>query len=92
MIIDVWGQHPTLRHIQDDIFAPLRRWTKGDFPTQELPVAATVDAMKERGIGTMLISARVALEAPRFQTTRGGLAAQAPDRLVGGVRSTSQGR
>ena len=32
MIIDVWGQHPTLRHIQDDIFAPLRRWTKGDFP------------------------------------------------------------
>ena len=42
MIIDAWGQHPTLRHSQDPIFASLRRWNKTETPTEELPVSATV--------------------------------------------------
>jgi hypothetical protein len=39
MIIDAWGQHPTLRFAQEEMFASLRRWTKADVPTKELPVS-----------------------------------------------------
>ena len=84
MIIDVWGQHPTLRHSQDEIFASLRRWTRRDVPTRELPVAATVGAMNERGIGTMLISAWVAPRNVMISNDEvAGFVAQAPDHLVG---------
>lgn len=84
MIIDVWGQHPTSRHIQDDIFASLRRWTKGALPTGEPPVAATVAAMKQRGVATMLISAWVAPRNIMISNDEvAGFVAQAPDRLVG---------
>ena len=31
-------QHPTLRHLQHDMFASLRRWMKMEEPTQELPL------------------------------------------------------
>jgi predicted TIM-barrel fold metal-dependent hydrolase len=60
MIIDAWGQHPTLRHSQDPVFASLRRWTKTTNPTEPLPVAATVQMMDQAGIDRMLISAWVA--------------------------------
>ena len=60
MIIDAWGQHPTLRHSQDPIFAALRRWTKRDIPTEALPVSATLEAMQRGGVDRMLISAWVA--------------------------------
>ena len=56
-IIDAWGQHPTLRHLQDDIFASLRRWGKGSIPTEELPVAATLHMMDQGQVDRMLISA-----------------------------------
>ena len=48
MIIDVWGQHPTLKHMQDPMFASLRRWNRqeGELPTQELPVSVTLAAME----------------------------------------------
>lgn len=45
MIIDAWAQHPTLQHMQNPISDPLRRWTKTEAPTEELPVAATVAMM-----------------------------------------------
>jgi predicted TIM-barrel fold metal-dependent hydrolase len=57
MIIDAWGQHPTLRHLSDPTFASLRRWTKSEVPTQELPVASTIKAMDVAGVDVMLISA-----------------------------------
>jgi hypothetical protein len=57
MIIDAWGQHPTLRHIQDPIFDSLRRWTKAEVPTRALPVAATIAALDLAGVAKMLISA-----------------------------------
>ncbi|MEW4468872.1 amidohydrolase family protein [Parasphingorhabdus sp. JC815] len=57
MIIDAWGQHPTLRHSQDSIFASLRRWTKTEEPTQALPIEATIAAMDQGNIDKMLISA-----------------------------------
>lgn len=57
MIIDAWGQHPTLRHSQDPVFDSLRRWTRTDVPTEELPVAATLAAMDAAGVDVMLTSA-----------------------------------
>ncbi|MGI9346008.1 MAG: amidohydrolase family protein [Gammaproteobacteria bacterium] len=60
MVIDAWGQHPTLRHTQDPIFDSLRRWTKTQVPDQELPVRATLKAMDAGGIDVMLSSAWVA--------------------------------
>lgn len=60
MIIDAWGQHPTLRHSQDPIFDSLRRWTKPEAPTEELPVAATLQSMDKAGVDKMLSSAWVA--------------------------------
>ena len=57
MIIDVWAQHPTLRHSQDPVFDSLRRWTKGAIPDQELPVSATVAAMDEARVAQSLICA-----------------------------------
>lgn len=60
MIIDAWGQHPTLRHTQDPIFDSLRRWTKTELPTQALPVARTLAALDQAGVDKMLSSAWVA--------------------------------
>lgn len=56
-IIDVWAQHPTLRHAKDPVFDSLRRWTKGTVPTEELPVSLTLAAMDQGGVQTSLISA-----------------------------------
>ncbi len=57
MIIDVWMQHPTLRFMQHEMFASLRRWTKMEVPTQELPLEMTVAAMDAAGVGAGLLSA-----------------------------------
>lgn len=57
MVIDAWGQHPTLRLTQEPMLASLRRWTGDAIPTAELPVAATLAALGEAKIDLMLISA-----------------------------------
>ena len=84
MIIDAWGQHPTLRHSQDPIFDSLRRWTKTQAPTEQLPVSLTVDLMDQGGIDRMLISA---WSAPRNNMISNDevadFVAEAPDRLIG---------
>lgn len=59
MIIDAWAQHPTLRHSQDPMFESLRRWIKTPAPSTDVPVAATVRAMREGGVDCALISAWV---------------------------------
>lgn len=84
MIIDAWGQHPTLRHSQDPIFDSLRRWTKTQAPAEQLPVSVTVDLMDQGGIDRMLISA---WSAPRNNMISNDevadFVAEAPDRLIG---------
>jgi predicted TIM-barrel fold metal-dependent hydrolase len=57
MIVDAWGQHPTLRHLQEPMFEPLRRWTKGSLPDEPVPVSATLEAMRAASVDRMLISA-----------------------------------
>ncbi|WP_300295572.1 amidohydrolase family protein [Ferrovibrio sp.] len=84
MIIDSWAQHPTLRLMQDPIFESLRRWTRGQMPTSDLPVATTIAAMDQAGITKSLICA---WEAPRHSMISNdevaAFVAQAPERLVG---------
>jgi predicted TIM-barrel fold metal-dependent hydrolase len=84
MIIDAWAQHPTLRHIQDPMFASLWRWTRRPPPATEVPVAATVQAMDDAGVSRALVSAWV---APRRELISNdevaGFVAAAPDRLIG---------
>lgn len=60
MIIDLWGQHPTLRHSQDPIFDSLRRWTKDPAPSEQMPVSQTIASMDQAKVGRMLISAWIA--------------------------------
>ncbi len=84
MIVDAWGQHPTLRHSQDLIFDSLRRWTKSAVPTEAIPVSATVEAMDRSGVDKMLISAWVAPRSVMISNDEvADFVAQAPDRLVG---------
>lgn len=84
MIIDAWGQHPTLRHSQDPIFDSLRRWTRTEAPKEQLPVSVTIAQMDQAKVDKMLISAWV---APRNEMISNNevadFVAEAPDRLVG---------
>lgn len=57
MIIDAWGQHPTLRLQQEPMLASLRKWTGDTIPTEQIPVATTLAALAQGKIDLMLISA-----------------------------------
>ncbi|MBI5604730.1 MAG: amidohydrolase [Deltaproteobacteria bacterium] len=84
MIIDAWAQHPTLRHSQDPIFDSLRRWTKTEIPTRELPLSVTIGFMDQAGVSKSLISAWVAPRNVMISNDEvAGFVAQAPDRLIG---------
>lgn len=84
MIIDAWGQHPTLRHATDPIFDSLRRWTKIPAPTTEVPVAATIAAMDEASIDLMLISAWVGPRSVMISNDEvASFVAQSKGRFVG---------
>ena len=56
-VIDVWMQHPTLRHLQHEMFDPLRRWMGADIPSEALPLQTTIRAMDEGGVAIGLVSA-----------------------------------
>ncbi len=84
MIIDAWAQHPTLRMLQDPMFASLLRWTKATMPTAEVPVAATIAALDQAGVDRALISAWVAPRNVMISNDEvAGFVAQAPGRLLG---------
>ena len=57
LIIDAWGQHPTITHLQDPIFDSLRRWTKSLVLKETPPVSSTISALDQGGVHRMLISA-----------------------------------
>jgi predicted TIM-barrel fold metal-dependent hydrolase len=57
-VIDAWLQHPTARFMAHDMLASLRRWTgEGVIPTEEVPLAFTLDAMDAAGVQQALLSA-----------------------------------
>lgn len=83
MTIDVWMQHPTLRFLGDDMFAPLLRWTGQQVPDRELPIEATLAMMDEGGVERGLISAWYGPSGPLISNDQvGQWAAQHPDRLT----------
>ena len=84
MIIDAWAQHPTLRHLQDPMFAPLLRWTKMTVPTVAPPVAMTVALMDQAQVDRSLISAWVGPRGAMISNDEvAGFVSEAPDRLIG---------
>jgi predicted TIM-barrel fold metal-dependent hydrolase len=57
MTIDVWMQHPTQRFLRHEMFESLRRWTKQEMPTDEVPIEMTIAAMDAAGVEVGLLSA-----------------------------------
>jgi len=47
MIVDVWMQHPTARHSAHEMFASLRRWTKGNPRPAVIAPEMTIAAMDD---------------------------------------------
>ena len=98
MAIDVWMQHPTLRFLKHEMFESLRRWTRQEVPSQELPLEMTLAAMDTAGIAFGLISAwhapdgalisndEVAAFAARYPMRLAGLAAVDLQRPMSAVR------
>jgi uncharacterized protein len=64
VIVDVWMQHPTLRFLDHDMFASLRRWTGGVIPREQPPIDATVAAMDAAGVDFGILSAWSAPHQP----------------------------
>lgn len=66
------------------MFDSLRRWTKEDAPTKELPVELTIAAMDHGGVDKTLISAWFKPGVAMISNDEvAGFVDQAPDRLVG---------
>jgi hypothetical protein len=83
VIIDAWAQHSTTRHLADPMLDSLRRWSP-EIPSEEQPVAKTVEAMDQGGVDKALISAWVAPGKSLISNDEvAGVVEQAPDRLVG---------
>lgn len=55
--IDVWMQHPTLRHSQHEMFDSLRRWMGIETPTEALPLEVTIALMDQGGVEVGLAAA-----------------------------------
>lgn len=66
------------------MFDSLRRWTRAEAPTEEMPVSATVHAMDSGGVDWALISAWYAPHRVLISNDEvAAFVASAPDRLVG---------
>jgi uncharacterized protein len=82
--IDAWAQHPTLRFSRSPIFESLRRWTKLETLTAELPVATTIALMDQAQIQRSLISAWVGPREVMIANDEvAAFVEQAPNRLTG---------
>lgn len=57
-------QHPTLRFLEHDMFASLRRWTGGAVPTEQPEIAGTLGAMDAANVDFGLLSAWTAPYQP----------------------------
>ena len=56
-IIDVWMQHPTMEFLNHPMFDSLRRWTKSETLSEEIPVDFTIAAMDQGRVHKGLICA-----------------------------------
>jgi predicted TIM-barrel fold metal-dependent hydrolase len=85
MVIDVWMQHPTLRFLEHDMFASLRRWTGAAVPSEEPAIAVTVEAMDSARVDFGLLSAWTAPRRPPLISNEevAGWVAEHPSRFAG---------
>lgn len=84
MIIDVWGQHPTMQMLSNPIFDSLRRWTKQKIPNTEIPVQATLAQMEAANVDKMLISAWVGYNGTMISNREvADFVSQSNGRLIG---------
>jgi predicted TIM-barrel fold metal-dependent hydrolase len=83
-IIDVWMQHPTLAFINHSMFESLRRWTKTEKLTDELPVEFTIAAMDQAKVRKGLICAWWGPQGPLISNDEvASVVKRFPDRFVG---------
>jgi uncharacterized protein len=84
VIVDVWMQHPTLRHLRHEMFDSLRRWMRMEVPQLELPLEMTIAATDAAGVDIGLISAWYAPEGDLISNEEvHSFVQRYPDRLVG---------
>lgn len=84
-IIDVWMQHPTLRHSNHEVFDSLRRWMgmESGF-TEALPLELTIEAMDAGGVDIGLTAAWYGPEGSLIDNDEvAGFVARYPERLRG---------
>lgn len=84
-IVDVWMQHPTLRHSNHEMFESLRRWMGMESGFDEaMPLDLTISSMDEAGVGIGLAAAWYGPEGSLIDNDEvAGFVAQYPDRLRG---------
>ena len=83
-IIDVWMQHPTMRHINHPMFDSLKKWTKQGYVNQEPPLAMTIAAMDAASVSKGLIcSWQNAHEVLISNEEVASFMEQYPDRFIG---------
>ena len=83
-VVDVWMQHPTLRHWQHEMFDSLRRWMGTEAPSEELPLDVTIAALDEGGVAVGLTAAWYGPGGDLISNDDvAGFVAQHPDRLRG---------
>jgi predicted TIM-barrel fold metal-dependent hydrolase len=77
-------QHPTLRFMQDEMFAPIWRWTGQPVPEHDVPIDRTIDAMDAAGVAHGLICAWYGPSGVLISNDAvAGWVAAHPDRLSG---------
>ncbi|MBK9180984.1 MAG: amidohydrolase [Acidimicrobiales bacterium] len=77
-------QHPTLRHLNHDMFESLRRWTGLTHVEEAPPLQATIAAMDEGGVTLGLTAAWYGPEGPLIENDEvAGFVGERPDRLRG---------
>jgi uncharacterized protein len=84
-LIDVWMQHPTLRHLNHEMFATLRRWMGVAAGFDEaIPHESTLAAMDEAGVSIGLTAAWYGPGGSLIDHDEvAAFVATAPDRLRG---------
>jgi uncharacterized protein len=83
-IIDAWMQHPSARFLADPMFDSLRRWSRGQLASGNVPVEATVAAMDAAQVNVGMLCAWWGPQGPLI--TNDAVAANVgryPDRFAG---------
>ncbi|MEK6323376.1 MAG: amidohydrolase family protein [Acidobacteriota bacterium] len=83
-IIDAWMQHPSPSFSQHPMFDSVRRWTRGETLSSDIPLESTIAAMDDAGIRIGLISAWWGPQGPLIKNDEvASFIESYPERLIG---------